>query len=1150
MEKKQQFFDFNKVGGEFERLHLACENNKKVSVLGLNSASLIAFCAFFKRPVLFLTSDYISATQIKERFETILGQVSLLPFASDRLFYKRSVSCEQEKEKLKVMCDIANGKMGVCVAPIDSLIDIALPKENLKKSQIKLKVNGETDLVGFKEKIAKLGYNQVEICSNIGEFSARGDIVDIFISDQDHPIRIEFFGDIIEKIYSLEENSKVKQKFDELVIYPNTNLLYSESEKREVLEFLYSRLEKAKKDDANQVFINSLTEVISRLEVNELSFSLDYVLSLFNHSNILDLLPKETLIVIDEGKTCYDTLVKFSNEFENRFLALKKTKANLCDESGYFNYQEVIDKINKFSTIVCQKITNANRFFEPDFVFNFKTIPVSRYYHDFSTLVTDIKNWQINGFDVFLFAGSSGQAESLNFRLNENDIFIDIKENAKLSDNKSAIIPSSLNGGFILGKEKKVVLSTTDLFVPKRKKEGVSASRKNAFSVPKAGDYVVHVQHGIGVCEGITNLSSNFGSKDFVVVRYRDGDKLYVPIDGLNQLERFSGAEKPARLSKIGGVEFSHVKEKVKSQVKKLAIDLIELYAKREAKPGYAFSKDDAMQREFEDSFPFIETTDQLKSIAEIKKDMEQGKVMDRLLCGDVGFGKTEVSLRAMFKAVLNNKQVAFVAPTTILSEQHYNTCVKRMESFGVRIAVLNRFRSAKETKQILADLKMGKIDIICGTHRLFSDDVVFADLGLVVLDEEQKFGVEDKEKLKNKYPNVDYLTLSATPIPRTLNMSLSGIRDISIINTPPIDRIPIQTSVCEYSDSLMRDAIVREISRGGQVFVLYNRVETIYKMAEKIRALVPEARVLVAHGKLKAKELEDTVYDFYQGNADVLVCSTIIENGIDVLNANTLIVIDSERFGLSQLYQIRGRVGRGNKLAYAYLTYDYDKVLSEEASKRLEAMSEFVEFGSGFKIAMRDLEIRGSGNVLGAEQHGFMQKVGFELYSKLLAEAVAEIRGEKVKEVTNTIMKIDIDAFIPENYITNPANRMTVYKNISAISSRDEMEELIKDIESSFGKLPKQSLNLVKIAYARFMASEIGATEVVSTPLGIKIVFDKASKITSSENIGEAVYQFRNYCAIDLGQTSFIKLDKTETKEGNLDRIINFLECATNSKN
>jgi len=1151
MNKTKQFFNFSDLGGDFSRLHFACEKKSKISCLGLNEAMRSALVSEVGDHALYLTNDYVSATRVKKQLEPLFGSVTLLPPLADNLIYKRAQGVTHSRELVKAMCDIRMNKSKIIVASIDSLLMRLPRKEVVTGSVMSLKRGATFNFDEFKYALARLGYIKTEITTQEGEFSFRGDIVDIYPVNSESKIRVEFFDEVIDAIYSLDDENKKIKDLKEVIIYPNTNLLFTDSEITNLEKQINQKLEEAQSNKRSPAFINSLTDIKSRLEMGERGFNFDYCFPLLETSTIFEYLSEKTTIIIDEAKMCYDAITAASSEISLRFSNLSESGEVLNPKnSGYLSAREVIKLINNFGCVAHQKITSANRFFAPSEVLNFRTLPVSKYFHDFASLVQDVTNWRFNDFSVFLFAGSESAQRSLSERFESNNLFLDCPDSKQITSKGVFILPQFLTGGFILPDQKIVVLSTTDLFAQKRKGLQVAASRRNVFSIPKAGDYVVHSFHGIGICEGITNLSSNFGSKDFVVVRYAGGDTLYVPIDALDQLERFSGAETPTKLSKIGGVEFSHVKEKVKAQVKKIAFDLLELYAKREATQGFAFSRDSAMQREFEDSFNFIETEDQLKSIAEIKKDMEAPKVMDRLLCGDVGFGKTEVAMRAMFKAVLDNKQVAFVAPTTILSEQHYNTLKARMDAFGVRVEVLNRFKTQKEIDKVLNDLAHGRIDIVCGTHRLLSKDVTFSDLGLVVIDEEQKFGVADKEKLKNKYNGIDFLTLSATPIPRTLNMSLSGIRDVSIINTPPSERVPVVTSVCEFSEMLVRDACLRELARGGQVFILFNRVEKIYNFAERIRNIIPEARVSVAHGQLSGKELEDVIYNFYKGNSDVLVCSTIIENGIDVENANTLIVYDSDLFGLSQLYQIRGRVGRGSRTAYAYFTYNYDKILSEEAYKRLDALSEFCEFGSGFKIAMRDLEIRGGGNIFGAEQHGFMQKVGYDMFTKLLGDAVKELKGEKVKEEINTLMKISIDAFIPEDYINDSANRMTVYKNISSITSLEDKDEMISDLERTFGNVPEETINLFLIAYARLLANRLGAKEVISSPTGIKIIFDNSNKILGNEKIGEGVYAFRNMCAIDLAAQSMIKIEAAKTSRESLERLIRFLEiCQKNKK-
>ena len=934
--------------------------------------------------ILYIASDYISACKIKEFFESLNKNVYIFPENNDSFIFKHAQSSANNTMRVQALFALLTKKQNVIICTAESLLSPLPRPTNFANSILHLKVGQTFSPNELAKALAKSGYIFSDFSSEHGQFSKRGEIVDVFPINSNSAIRIDYFDDQIESISNIDQTGKKTKNLASISICPFSNFLLNTEQEQKVSKAL-ENLAKTELDNAKeqQIFESQIDELSRKFQSGERSFCMDPLLShagapfsIFDYAKASG---TDYVCFIDETKLIFDMLTNCSKETSLRLKDLEQQKTLIANKKNAVNsVDKILQQIKNSTSVAFQKITNANKFFEPDYLVDVQSKPISKYIRDTAGLAKDLQIWQQNGFVVY-FCVDEKNAKQLQKNLDNYDYEVGIYSKDNMP-NKTAIITCNYPSGFILPKEHIVVLGNYDLFAKQSTTNKLSANREDVFSIPKVGDYVVHSVHGIGVCEGITNLSGMFGTKDYVIVRYRDGDKLYVPTTQMNLLDRFTGGEVPKKLSKIGGQEFEKVKEKVKQSVKKLAFDLVKLYAKRESIKGFAFSPDNMIQKEFENSFDYVETEDQLSSIAEIKKDMQSPRVMDRLLCGDVGFGKTEVAMRAAFKAILDNKQVVFLAPTTILSEQHYNTCKKRMQEFGVNVEVLNRFKTAKQTKEILEKLKEHKIDILCSTHRALSDDVVFADLGLIILDEEQKFGVNDKEKLKNKHPNVDVLTLSATPIPRTLHMSLSGIRDISVISTPPAERLPVSTYVTEFSDGLVRDAIMREINRDGQVFILYNRVESIYDFAAKVKQLVPEAKVLVGHGQLPANVLEQTIYDFYSHKADVLICTTIMENGIDINTANTLIVCDSDRFGLSQLYQIRGRVGRGNKTAFAYLTYEYNKTLTEEAYKRLDAISEFTEFGSGFKLAMRDLEIRGSGNVLGAEQHGFLQKVGYDM--------------------------------------------------------------------------------------------------------------------------------------------------------------------------
>ena len=1148
----EKIFDFSKLGGDYEEMLLAVKNGKKCSAFGMSQPERIISSLNITGKVLYLASDFVTAKRVYELYSQVVGdKVCLLPQGADVMTYKRAQSNENNVERIKSIFALSVGSAQVVVASVDSLFSYLPKKERFVENIFTLEVGNNVEQTELSKKLVAMGYSREAIVSEFGQFSVRGDIVDIYPINCKFPYRLEFFDVELQSIKIFDPHTQTsKEDCKKLQVCPFTNLFVDDDDVAEIKKKI-AKLKKSEfiDKDAETRFGEIASEVVDRLERKDREFALDYVFPLIKDklSTIFDYLPEDMVVVVDECKMAFDSANGFYGEQVGRRAMLDKTGEVLqTSEIGYVSKKEVFDGLKKFRNLAHQRITSANGFFKPDKVFSFRTAPIVRYTHNLNEFVKDMNSWLFNGYQVFVCAGDEKGAKQIQKLLSNGDIDLEIKKHASMVDHSSAILPYELTTGFILPARKIAVVGTYDILPRKQKANKILANRKDVFSIPKIGDFVVHAVHGIGVCEGVTKLTGNFGTKDYIVVKYRDNDRLYVPIDQLDQLDRFSGADVPKKLSKIGGVEFGAVKEKVKKNIKKMAFDLLELYAKRESKKGYAFALDDDLQREFENSFPHTETEDQLTAISEIKKDMQSTKVMDRLICGDVGFGKTEVALRAIFKAVLSGKQVAFLAPTTILSEQHYNTCVARFGDFGVNVGVLNRFKTEKEKKQILKELETGKMNVICGTHRLLSKDVVFDDLGLIVLDEEQKFGVEDKEKIKITKENVDVLTLSATPIPRTLHMSLTGIRDISVISTPPSDRLPVQTYVTGYSDNLVKDTIEKELSRDGQVYLVYNRVESIYAFASKIQKLVPQANIVVAHGQLPANQLEDVIYKFYNKMADVLICTTIIENGIDLSNANTLIVYDSDKFGLSQLYQIRGRVGRGNRMAYAYFTFNPDKSLSEDSLKRLEAIAEFTEFGSGFKIAMRDLEIRGSGNILGAEQHGHIQKVGYDLYCKMLNNAVAELKGKPKVQEKDVVMRVSIDAYIPENYIKDSENRMAVYKNISRIESYEMREKILEEIDDMYGKVPVVVKNLVDVAYIKSLAKNIGVTEVLSNLDGIKLTFEENASSLASEPLAKAIYKYSSFCVLNLGAVPTITFKtRAQKNSDNFDVLKDFLNIA-----
>ena len=1151
-------FDLCLLGGDYKQLSDSLKSGKSCSVFGLGQTERLLACLNISDTLLYITHDLLSAKKIHEHFVEIVGDgCYLLPSGTDNLVYKDLSSHENEYQRIMTAYKLLSGHAKVIVASIDSLMGYLPRVDRFKNNILKLKLNKTYEMSEIKTAFVNMGYTNVSLVGAKGQFSARGDILDIFPINSQYPYRIEFFDNLIEsiKVFDPETQSSIEVK-KEVVVCPSTNLFLTTKEV-ELLKAKLTELETKKFVNAEEAyrFKEISSQIIAKLEMGERSFNLDILFPFIKDSlsTIFDYLPNSCLVCIDETKMVYDSLNNFCDQLKERKKMLDGRGDSLpIKEVGYLTKDQLLSGLKSMTTIAYQKITSANKFFNPECVFSFRSAPVIRYTHNKNEFYRDLQGWLFDSYKVFIMAGDERGAKRLKAELENSDVYLEIDSRAKINSNASAILPHKLSHGFVLPALRIVVVGTYDILPKKQPQSNLLTSTKSVFSMPKVGDFVVHSIHGIGVCEGVTQLTGNFGTKDFVVVNYRDNDKLYVPIDQMNLLDKYSGADSPKRLSKIGGAEFSAVKERVKKQLKEIAFSLLKLYAEREEKQGFKYNKDDDLQIEFENSFPYPETEDQLRVVSEIKNDMESGKVMDRLVCGDVGFGKTEVALRCAFKAILSGKQVAFLAPTTILSEQHYNTCLSRFSRFGVQVEVLNRFKTTSEVKDILKRLKEHKIDVLCGTHRILSKDVAFEDLGLIILDEEQKFGVEDKEKIKLNQKNVDVLTLSATPIPRTLHMSLSGIRDISVISTPPVERVPVETYVTEYTDSLIKDAIHKELMRGGQVFLVYNRVETIYAFADKIRSIVPEAKIVVGHGQLSSNELEDVVYKFYNKMADVLISTTIIENGIDLPNANTLIVIDSDMFGLSQLYQLRGRVGRANKTGYAYFTYKQNKLLSEDSYKRLAAIAEFTEFGSGFKLAMRDLELRGSGNIFGAEQHGHIEKVGYDLYCKMLNNALLEIKGKPVEQDIDTVMKISLDAYIPENYVQDSASRIMIYKTISEIKSVESEQKLLEELEDRFGKVPECVKNLVEIAYLKHLANCVGVSEVLVSPSDVKLIFNQDKNLVNSEQMANALYKYSRDCVLNFTTSPIIRFKNIRpTVKESFKMLQEFLELANlNEKN
>ena len=967
-------------------------------------------------------------------------------------------------EMIKSLYDFASGNSKVLLLSPENLL-YKFHKKIDEKNVLKLQKNADYNFNEIIKKLIKNGYKKCEKIEKIGDFSIKGDILDIFTVNLENPIRLDFFGDTLEKIYFFDAQEMQKiEDLENINIYPNKLYILDEEEKKNIICNLQNTILNSNlQGDAlikNHMLIK---QVCDWLGENIIDDDIEFLAPFLQEEySIFEMLTSDIAIYVDEPKKLYDEL---ADNYKSISASLFDFYSSGDLTSEHLNYYfNPFDAIRFKPNIVFSNIKQD--IFKVDVNDTIRTIGSFNYCYDYKKLVNDLFIYEKSKYKVVLFAGSDESKKSLceyltNYNIYTSDdiLFISNKFQVVVTSEHFSKSCSFLDSGLIK-KSKSAVKNIS----------GKNKKRK-AFYLPKVGDYVVHETHGIGKCIALTKMNLNGTEKDYFVIEYSGGDKLYLPSEQADLISAFMGGDSDPKLNKIGGEQFAKVKQKVKESVSKLAINLVEIYAKREKSKGFVYSPDNYLYEQFEDAFPYEETEDQLSAIAEIKKDMQGPKIMDRLICGDVGYGKTEVALRAIYKAILDGKQVAFLCPTTILSEQHYKTAIERFSGFMVNVKVLNRFRSKQQQTQILQEVKDGKVDLLIGTHRLLSNDVVFKDLGLLVLDEEQRFGVGDKEKIKELKQNIDVLTLSATPIPRTLNMALTGIRDISIIETAPRERIAVKTYVQEESDTLILNACKKELFRGGQVLFVYNRVEHIYEQAERLKNLLPNARIGVAHGQMPEKLLEQTIMQLYNREFDILVATTLIESGIDLPFANTLIIIDADRLGLGELYQLRGRIGRSDKVAYAYFTYNPSKMLTSDAYKRLDAILEYTELGSGFKIAMRDLEIRGAGNILGKEQHGHLEKVGYDMYCKLLDSAVKELKGEKVKEIKPIKIDVSISANLPESYVKSESERIELYAGISSIANDSDYENMQTKLSEGYGELPFEAKNLLDIAYIKNLA-------------------------------------------------------------------------------
>ncbi len=1063
---KRNFLKLEQLGEDYASYANDLRRGTPTAVFGVSDPLKYLLAGLTPFPVVYVTADGISARKAADNIAALTGKKTEVLAAKDEvLLYRKALSKDALFRRLNGVYALQNG-CDVVTAEIDALIQL-FPK---KLDFLTFKEGEEYEFISLPKRLAEMGYVRNFEVETKGVFALRGDILDIYPVNLEHPVRIDFFGDTVEKIkpYDAVTGERLVGVKD-ITILAATDVVVTDEDKAKIPEILNRE---AKNFKTSETYTRA-REIADEL-ISDENFDNAFLLPLLeNSTDFFSVLPENTVVVFDEGKTLWDKFNALYKKHEERFHRLQAGgEAFSFTKKQYADKETFLEKISTVRRVAMQTFTGNPFFFNPLQIYNFTATPTTKYLNGIPALLTDIINWKKGGYRVLLYCGDEKRAAKMGEQLSEEYL-----STVKLPDTLDelqgvCILEEQLEKGLVLHGIKLAIIGTGDLYTKPRETKRIRRKRGDMFSAPEVGDFVVHETHGIGKAVGMKKIETTDGTKEYVAVSYKDGDMLYVPAECMDVLSKYVGDSNP-HLSKIGGADFERVKNRVKASLKKLAFDLKQLYAERAENRGYAFPLNEVFMQEFEDAFPYELTLDQASSVAEIKMDMCSPKVMDRLLCGDVGFGKTEVAFRAIYLCVLAGRQAALMCPSTVLCSQHFNTAMARFSDFGVRIACLNRFNTAKEQAKILQDLEEGKLDLVIGTHRLLSADVKFHNLGLLVLDEEQRFGVEHKEKIKNLRKDIDCLTMTATPIPRTLHMSLSGIRDISTIQTPPSERLPVQTYVVEETETLIRDACIRELSRGGQVFILYNKVESIFTFAAQVQRILPEAKLSIAHGRMEKTTLENAVINFYGGKSDILITTTIIENGIDLPNANTIIVIDSDKLGISQLYQLKGRVGRGTRLAHAYFTFKAEKVMTENASARLKAIMEFTELGSGYKLAMRDLEIRGAGNVLGAEQHGHMDKVGYELYSKLLKE---ELTGE-----SQTVAELDIraNAYISEKYIESSAGRLDSYKQIAEISTVADYKRVYTSLRDTYGELPKAVENLLVIAVLKSYAAKFGVKKI-----------------------------------------------------------------------
>lgn len=1039
----------------------------------------------------------------------------------DLLFYSADIhSNHTVKNRMRVLRRLLSGEPLTIVAGIDALMEKMVSRKEFLSQRLLVDYDTMLETDALRIKLVEMGYVSSGLAENPGEFSIRGDIVDIFPLTAECPVRIELWGDEVDSIRSFDaESQRSIENLEKIVLYPASGIVLPKKKVPDAIRQMKEEYEHQKlifqknKKRAEKERLRKMVEAAEE-ELTSLGTTLgsESLLSYFYEEtdSLLGYLPEDTMVFLDESHRVLEKArvseTEYALSMENRL------------EGGYilpgqaeliYSYEELLCRLMDYPLLLLDTMQQKPELPRPVTEYTMNVKSIYSYQSSFDQLIHDLEQWKRDKYEMILMSSSPTRAKRLAADIREYGLLAWYSEDYEKEVQPGEIMVTSgrLYSGFEYPEIPFVVLTEKDIFKDRsqkkrRRKKQYEGQQIQSITDISIGDYVVHERYGLGIYRGIEQIESDGAAKDYINIEYRDSSNLFIPAAQLELIQKYSnaGSRKP-KLNRLGGNEWEKTKSRVRSQIQIAAKDLVALYAERQAREGFAYSKDTVWQTEFEELFPYEETEDQLTAIEDTKRDMESHRIMDRLICGDVGYGKTEIAIRAAFKAVMDSKQVVYLVPTTILAQQHYNSFVERMEHYPITIRMLSRFCTAKEVREIKTGLKKGSVDIVIGTHKVLSKSIEYKNLGLLIIDEEQRFGVKQKERIKQLKKDVDVLALSATPIPRTLHMSLAGIRDMSVLEVPPVDRRAVQTYVLEYNEEMVREAIEREVARGGQVFYVYNRVSDIEDMAARVQRIAPKVHVGYAHGQMRERQLENIMFSFINKEIDVLVSTTIIETGLDISNANTIIIHDAHRFGLSQLYQLRGRVGRSNRTAYAFLMYRRDTILKEEAEKRLKAIREFTDLGSGFKIAMRDLEIRGAGNLLGAEQSGHMEAVGYDLYCKMLNESVRQIKGEQRDEDTfQTSVELSLDAYIPAAYVPNESQKLELYKRISYIESQEEYEDMVEELTDRYGDVPGSLLRLMDVALLKAMAHEAWIMSIEQKGTQIFFTMNPQAKVRVEE--------------------------------------------------